>query len=96
MRAQLNKLINEIVPYLMNHNAEAEACDLMMEVEKLEELAKFVDEAAFSRVCLYLKRFEYFQSLPFTLKAYQDLVLTYTVIFFSAVFRTCPNLKTLT
>ena len=41
----------------MHHNAEAEACDLMMEVEKLDEIVKYVDEAAYSRVCLYLKRF---------------------------------------
>ena len=52
----LLKLIMEIVPYLMSHNAEAEACDALMEIEKLELLEEFVDETAFPRVCLYLTR----------------------------------------
>ena len=55
-RDQLNKLIHDIVPYLMSHNAEAEACDLMMEVEKMNELIQYVDDTAYTRVCLYLKR----------------------------------------
>ena len=56
-REPLEKLIQEIVPYLMGHNAEAEACDLLMEVEKVDDLPKYVEESAFTRVCLYLKRF---------------------------------------
>ena len=55
-RDQLETLIHDIVPYLMDHNAEAEACDLLMEVEKMDELIKYVDENVFPRVCLYLKR----------------------------------------
>lgn len=55
-RSELEVLMKDIVPYLMDHNAEAEACDLMMEVEKLDELIQYVDENAFPRVCLYLKR----------------------------------------
>ncbi|XP_033638428.1 26S proteasome non-ATPase regulatory subunit 2-like [Asterias rubens] len=47
-------LAREIVPYHMKHNAEAEACDLLMEIEKLDLLEEFVDENAFPRVCLYL------------------------------------------
>ena len=56
-KEELNKLIHDIIPYLMGHNAEAEACDLLMEVEKLDDLIQYVDESAFSRVCLYLKRY---------------------------------------
>jgi 26S proteasome regulatory subunit N1 len=55
-REQLEKLISKVVPYLMAHNAEAEACDILMEVEKIDTLEKFVDESAYNRVCLYLKR----------------------------------------
>jgi 26S proteasome regulatory subunit N1 len=40
----------------MGHNAEAEACDALMEVEKLEELDQYVEDNAYARVCLYLKR----------------------------------------
>ena len=56
-KAELGKLTSEIVPYLMEHNTEAEACDLLMEVEKIGELEQYVDENAHARVCLYLKRF---------------------------------------
>jgi 26S proteasome regulatory subunit N1 len=55
--AECNELIalaQEIIPYNMSHNAEAEACDLLMEIERLDLLDKHVDEATYSRVCLYL------------------------------------------
>ncbi|XP_022096378.1 26S proteasome non-ATPase regulatory subunit 2-like [Acanthaster planci] len=53
-RERLLALARQIVPYHMKHNAEAEACDLLMEIEKLDLLEEFVDENAFPRVCLYL------------------------------------------
>ena len=43
-----------IVPSQMKHHAEAEACDLLMEVEQLDDLQQYVDDSAYSRVCLYL------------------------------------------
>ena len=55
-RDRLLKLIHDIVPYLMGHNAEAEACDALMEIERLEDLDQYVDDTAFARVCLYLMR----------------------------------------
>jgi 26S proteasome regulatory subunit N1 len=56
MRERLLKMTKEIVPYHMDHNAEAEACDLLMEIEKLDLVQNYVDENAYSRVCLYLTR----------------------------------------
>ncbi len=53
---ELLKLVHDIVPYLMTHNAEAEACDTLMEVEHLDDLDQWVDDSAFGRVCLYLMR----------------------------------------
>jgi len=50
----LTKIALEIVPFNMAHNAEAEACDLLMEIEKLDQLDKFIDKDVFQRVCLYL------------------------------------------
>lgn len=38
----------------MKHNAEAEACDLLMEMERLDLLAQYVDAESQPRVCLYL------------------------------------------
>ena len=57
MRGRLLTMTKEIVPYHMDHNAEAEACDLLMEIEKLELLQEYVDESAYPRVCLYLSRY---------------------------------------
>nr|KAG5694635.1 hypothetical protein BaRGS_014730 [Batillaria attramentaria] len=53
-RKQLTKMAEEIIPYHMNHNAEAEACDLMMEIDRLDLAQVYVDEQAYPRVCLYL------------------------------------------
>ncbi|XP_046404712.1 26S proteasome non-ATPase regulatory subunit 2 [Ischnura elegans] len=54
MKVQLVDLAREIVPYNMAHNAEAETCDLLMEIERLDLLEQYVDESAYPRVCLYL------------------------------------------
>lgn len=54
-RKRLVDLIQMIIPYNMAHNAEAEACDLLMEVERLDLLEQYVDDSAYPRVCLYLQ-----------------------------------------
>lgn len=43
-----------LVPLFLKSNAEADAVDLMSELEIIEQLPKFVDENTYSRVCLYL------------------------------------------
>lgn len=53
---KLLDLVMHIVPYLMAHNAEAEACDLLMDISQLDLLEQFTDESVQARVCLYLKR----------------------------------------
>ena len=52
----LVNLAKEIIPYNMQHNAETEACDLLMEIERLDLLEQYVDKRSFQRVCLYLTR----------------------------------------
>lgn len=54
-RGRLIDLVKQIVPYNMNHNAEAEACDLLIEIERLDLLEEYVDRGAYDRVCLYLQ-----------------------------------------
>lgn len=54
IREKLILLTKQIVPYNMAHNAEAEACDLLMEIERLDLLEQYVDENIYPRVCLYL------------------------------------------
>ncbi|DAA73025.1 TPA_exp: Uncharacterized protein A8136_4950 [Trichophyton benhamiae CBS 112371] len=43
-----------LVPYFLSHNAEADAVDLLSELEMIEELPRFVDENTYPRVCLYM------------------------------------------
>eukprot|EP00051_Salpingoeca_urceolata_P026738 m.478399 g.478399 ORF g.478399 m.478399 type:complete len:897 (-) comp21140_c0_seq1:156-2846(-) len=50
----LIKLAEEIVPFTMAHNAEADACDLLMEIDRMDMLEAHVDSKAYERVCLYL------------------------------------------
>jgi 26S proteasome regulatory subunit N1 len=51
------KLVEAILPYDMKHNAEAEACDLLLEVDHLDWIKTYVSEDNHSRVCLYLLGF---------------------------------------
>eukprot|EP00607_Mallomonas_marina_P002396 CAMPEP_0182428130 /NCGR_PEP_ID=MMETSP1167-20130531/21042_1 /TAXON_ID=2988 /ORGANISM="Mallomonas Sp, Strain CCMP3275" /LENGTH=899 /DNA_ID=CAMNT_0024610823 /DNA_START=123 /DNA_END=2822 /DNA_ORIENTATION=+ len=62
----LLKLVEAIVPFQMQHNAEAEAVDLLIEVQGLQDLTETpsVDERNFERVCLYLLRCADFMSDP--------------------------------
>lgn len=43
-----------LVPLFLKSNAEADAVDLMSELEIIEDLPRFLDENTYSRVCLYL------------------------------------------
>lgn len=44
----------QIVPFFLDHNAEADAVDLLLEVELVERLGDFVDAQTYQRVCRYL------------------------------------------
>ncbi len=48
-KEELLAITKLIVPSQMKHHAEAEACDLLMEVELLDLLEQYVDEAAYNR-----------------------------------------------
>ena len=43
-----------LVPQFIKSNAEADAVDLMSELEIIEEIPKYVDENTYARVCLYM------------------------------------------
>ena len=53
-RDELQNIVKEIVPYFMQHNAESDACDILMEIENLDALVEYCDINTYSRVCLYL------------------------------------------
>ncbi|CAM1511577.1 Fc.00g090900.m01.CDS01 [Cosmosporella sp. VM-42] len=43
-----------LIPLFLKSNAEADAVDLMSELEIIEDIPKFVDENTYARVCLYM------------------------------------------
>lgn len=44
----------ELIPFFMQHNAEADACDLMIELEIIHRAVEFIDKENYTRVCLYI------------------------------------------
>lgn len=51
---ELHQLAKTLVPLFLKNNAEADAVDLLSELEIIHELPDFVDENTYSRVCLYM------------------------------------------
>lgn len=47
-------LARTLVPYFLSHNAEADAVDLLSELERIQEIPQYLDENTYSRVCLYM------------------------------------------
>ncbi|KAK4193741.1 armadillo-type protein [Podospora australis] len=52
--SDLTDLALELVPLFLKSNQEADAVDLMSELECIDELPKFLDENTYGRVCLYM------------------------------------------
>ncbi|KAK7205212.1 armadillo-type protein [Myxozyma melibiosi] len=50
----LMDLALQLVPFFLKHNAEADAVDLLLELEAIEKLPPFVDKDTYARVCLYI------------------------------------------
>jgi 26S proteasome regulatory subunit N1 len=47
-------LAHELVPFFLKHNAEADAVDILSELEDIENIPKYLDENTYSRVGLYM------------------------------------------
>ncbi|KAJ6631146.1 armadillo-type protein [Mycena sp. CBHHK59/15] len=52
----LRALAKECATFLIGHNAEPDAVDLLEEMEIVDEIAQLVDDNTFSRVCQYMIR----------------------------------------
>ncbi|KAK5692984.1 proteasome regulatory particle base subunit [Elasticomyces elasticus] len=47
-------LTRTLVPFFLKHQAEADAVDILSELEMIEEMKGFVDKDTYARVCLYM------------------------------------------
>lgn len=50
----LSDLALSLVPFFLSHNAEADAVDLLSELEMIEDLPKYLDKDTYPRACLYM------------------------------------------
>jgi len=62
----LLELVETIVPFHITHNAEAEAVDLLIEMQRLDILlhTSGIDEKNYARICLYLIKTADYMSDP--------------------------------
>ncbi|KAF2672179.1 26S proteasome regulatory complex, non-ATPase subcomplex, Rpn1 subunit [Microthyrium microscopicum] len=51
---ELEELALSLVPFFLKHNAEADAVDLISDLDMISKIPKFLDENTYSRVCLYM------------------------------------------
>ncbi|WVO18742.1 uncharacterized protein IAS62_000013 [Cryptococcus decagattii] len=51
---QLRALSIELVEFFLKHNAEADAVDILLEVENISAITNYVDDKTFERVCRYM------------------------------------------
>lgn len=72
----LLKFVHTIVPFHLSHNAEAEAVDLLIEVQRLKFLLDLdsIDDKNYRRICLYLIKTASFMSDPDDLVVRRSLV----------------------
>ncbi|XP_047990980.1 26S proteasome non-ATPase regulatory subunit 2 [Leguminivora glycinivorella] len=47
-------LVRDVVSFDMKHSAEIQACDLLMEIDRLDLITQHMDQSNYPRVCLYL------------------------------------------
>jgi 26S proteasome regulatory subunit N1 len=47
-------LASNLVPFFLKHNAEADAVDILSELEMIDQVEKYIDENTYARVCLYM------------------------------------------
>ncbi len=50
----LIQLTLSLVPFFLTHNAEADAVDILSELEMIESIKDQLDESTYARVCLYM------------------------------------------
>lgn len=51
---ELIDLSHVLVPYFLSHNAEADAVDILSELERIQEIPQYLDENTYTRICLYM------------------------------------------
>lgn len=75
----LYALVKVIVPFLIKSHCENDAIDLLIEVDKINEIMDFVTEANYKKICLYLLSMTNFSA---DTEEYREMLeLTYNIYF---------------
>ncbi|KAJ3782807.1 armadillo-type protein [Lentinula aff. detonsa] len=74
----LRSLAKECSTFLLSHNAEPDAVDLLQELEMIEAIVTLVDENTFDRVCQYMTRCVSFLPPPDDITFLQTVHKIYT------------------
>ncbi|KAJ3729702.1 armadillo-type protein [Lentinula raphanica] len=74
----LRSLAKECSTFLLSHNAEPDAVDLLQELEMIEDIVSLVDENTFDRVCQYMTRCVSFLPPPDDITFLQTVHKIYT------------------
>lgn len=82
---ELTQLALRIVPSLLKDNSEADAVDLLLEIESVDALEEFVDKQSYARVCQYIVA-----CVPF-LPPGDDVVCLHTAFGIYMNFDALPN-----
>ncbi|EAY05460.1 Proteasome/cyclosome repeat family protein [Trichomonas vaginalis G3] len=73
----INPLVDQISKYYMTHNDEPDACDLLLELNRLEDIVPLVDEESHNRVCTYLLQLYDYKPEPINTNILRVLVTIY-------------------
>lgn len=68
----------QVAAFSLAHNAEADACDLLIELEALDHLPALTDKVSYSRVCFYILGCAPYVTPPDDLKIYNTAHAIYT------------------
>ena len=52
----ITDLAVSLIPFFLKHNAEADAVDLLSDLEMIDQIEQYLDEDTYARVCLYMVR----------------------------------------
>lgn len=61
----INLAIKQIVPFFLAHNSEPDACDLLVELERLDLIPGLVTRQNYARICLYLVSCASYEPFPY-------------------------------
>jgi 26S proteasome regulatory subunit N1 len=50
-------LASNLVPFFLKHNAEADAVDILSDLEMIDQIEQYIDENTYARVALYMIRY---------------------------------------